>query len=146
MMRSFRSRLTRLEWQFAAGLAILIACACAPARPTPLNFSGEWSGTTSQNQPIGFTVSGDLRLTTITLGFSFAGCAGTLTIPADTPLLNTGGTAAAVVTYSPQGPAGPSRTTVHFLFPSSANANGTIEFADYSTCGSTAASWTAAKR
>lgn len=145
-MRRFRRPLTRLEGQFAAGLAILIWCACAPARPTPLNFSGDWSGTTSQNQPISFTVSGDLHVTTITLGYSFAGCAGTLTIPADTALLNTSGTAAAVVTYTPQGATGPSRTTVHFLFPSIASANGTIDFADYSTCGSATASWTANKR
>ena len=145
-MRRFRRPLTRLEWQFAAGLAILIWCACTPARPTPLNFSGDWSGTTSQNQPIGFTVSGDLRVTTVALGYAFAGCAGTLTIPADAALLNTTGTASAVVVYAPSGPTGASRTTVRFLFPSIASASGTIDFADYPTCGTATASWTAGRR
>ena len=144
-MTPFSRPLTRLEWQFAAGLAILIWCACAPARPTPLNFSGDWSGTTSQNQPITFTVSGDLRVTTITLGYNFGGCSGTLTMPADAPLLNTTATASAAVIYTPQGATGPGRATVRFVFTSIASANGTIEFADFPTCGSATANWTATK-
>ena len=144
MTRRWRP-LTRLEWQFAAGLAILIWCACSPPRPTPLNFSGAWQGTTSQGRPIAFTVSADLRITNVTLDYAFAGCSGRLTIPADVPLLNTSATAAAVVMYTPNGPAGPSRTTVRFLFPTIASANGTVEFVDYSTCGSTSANWTATK-
>jgi hypothetical protein len=139
-------RLTKTEWQLAGGLAVLVGCACAPSRPTPLDFSGEWAGTTSQARPIAFTVSPDLRITAVTVDYSFNGCAGSLTIPSNVALLNTAATADAVVSYAPNGPTGPSRTTVHFLFPSIASASGTLEFMDYSTCGSSNATWTANKR
>jgi hypothetical protein len=145
-MSRFRRPLTRLEWQFAAGLAILIWCACSPARPTPLDFSGHWAGTTSQNRPITFTVSADLHVTAVTVGYDFAGCSGTVTMTPNVPLLNTSGTADAVVTYAPNGPTGPSRTTVRFFFPSTTSANGTVEFADYPGCGNTSTRWTADKR
>lgn len=146
-MRPAIRPLTRLEWQIAAGLAILIWCACAPAtRPTPLDFAGRWSGTTSQGRTIAFTVSPDLRVTTLTLGYAFAGCAGTLDVTTDAPLFNTTGTADAVFTYAPNGPQGQSRTTVNFLFPSVAAANGTIRFRNDPTCGDSDATWTATKR
>ena len=138
--------LTRAEWQFAGGIAVLIGCACAPSRPTPLNFSGEWAGTTSQSRPIAFSVSPDLRITAVTVDYSFNGCSGSLTIPSNAALANTSGTADAVVSYAPNGPTGLSRTTVHFLFPSITSANGTVEFSDYSTCGSSNATWTANTR
>ena len=145
-MRRFKRRLIRLEWQFAAGMAILLWCACAPpVRPTPLDFSGTWSGTTSQGRPIGFTVSSDLRITAVTVDYAFGGCSGTLTIPTSASLLNTTGTASAVIAWTPNGPTGLSRTTVHFLFPSTTSANGTVDFQDYSTCGSSTATWTATK-
>ena len=141
----FRRPLTRREWQFAAGMAILIWCACAPTpRPTPLNFNGDWSGTTSQGRPIRFTVA-DLRVTAVTVDYAFSGCTGTVTIAASAPLQNPSGTASAVVTNIPNGPTGPSRTVVNFLFPSIASANGTVQFADYPGCGGTNATWTAAK-
>ena len=40
---------------------------------------GEWRGTTSQGMPIALTVSADERVTTITLGYDFDGCAGSHT-------------------------------------------------------------------
>ena len=142
------SRWTKAEYQFAAGMAILIGCACAPApaRPTPLDFSGEWTGSTSQARRIAFTVTPDLRITGIALDFSFNGCAGSLSLPADVALLNTTGTAAAAFTHAPNGPTGPDRTSIHFLFPSIASANGTIDFNDYAGCGSTTATFNASKR
>ena len=144
-MRAFSRRLTRHEWQFAAGAAILVWCACAPPRPTPIDFSGEWAGTTSQGRPIAFTVSRDLRVTGVTVEFAFAGCSGTLTIPANALLLNTSGTASAVVTYAPNGAAG-ARTMINFLFPSMTHANGTVQFTDFAACGSADGTWTADKR
>jgi hypothetical protein len=144
-MRSWRP-LTSAQWQFVAGMAILIWCACAPSRPTPLNFSGDWAGTTSQGRPITFTVSSDLRITTMTVDFAFAGCAGSVTVAPNTALTNTNGTAAALVVYTPNGSTGPSRAVVNFLFPSITSANGTAQFFDYPTCGSSNATWTASKR
>src|SRR4051812_50226850 len=93
----------RPEWTFTTGMAILIWCACSPARPTPLNFAGEWTGTTSQGRPITFTVSGDLRITAVAVDFAFAGCSGAVTIPADVALLNTGGARARVGAQSAPG-------------------------------------------
>jgi hypothetical protein len=135
--------LTRVEWQLAAGLAILIWCACAPpARPTPIDFSGAWAGTTSQGRPITFTVSADLRVTALTVGYAFDGCSATLNVPANVPLINTSGTASAVVTDAP-GP-GSVAVVVRFLFPSAASANGTAQFG-VPGCGSATATWTASK-
>ena len=142
-----RRPLTRVQWQLAAGLAILIWCACAPpSRPTPLDFSGEWAGTTSQGRPIAFTVSQDLRITAVTVEYAFASCSGTLTIPANAPLLNTSGTATAVVKDPPGGPAGPVASDVRFLFPSITRSNGTIMLAAGPGCGGATATWTASKR
>jgi hypothetical protein len=138
--------MTRTDWQFAAGMAVLIGCACAPSRPTPLDFSGAWAGTTSQGLPITFTVSPDLRVTALTVDYSFGGCSSSLTLSPDAALTNTSATAATVVDYAPNGPTGPSRTVVHFLFPSISSANGTVEFHDYPACGSSNANWTASKR
>lgn len=144
-MTVFRRSLTRLEWQFAAGMAILIWCACAPAsRPTPLNFNGDWAGTTSQGRAIRFSVV-DLRITAVTVEYAFSGCTGSVTAPASAPLQNPSGTASAVVTNAPNGPSGPSRTVVNFLFPSIASANGTVQFSDFPGCGSANATWTASK-
>ena len=141
-----RRPLTRVQWQLAAGLAILIWCACAPPRPTPLDFSGEWAGTTSQGRPIAFTVSQDLRITGVTLEYAFASCSDTLRIPANAPLLNTSGTATAIVTHPPGGPAGPVAADVRFLFPSITSANGAIVLAAVPGCGGATATWTAGKR
>jgi len=142
-MKRYWRPLTRREWQFAAGMAILIWCACSPARPTPLNFNGDWSGTTSQGRPIRFSVQ-DVRVIAVTVEYAFGGCAGSLTIPADAILQNTSGTADAVVTYTPNGPAG-ARTTVNFLFTSPTSAHGTAQFTNYPTCGDSNVTWTANK-
>jgi hypothetical protein len=141
---TLRRKLSKSEWQFVGGMAILIGCACAPSRPTPLNFAGDWSGTTSQGRKIAFTVSPDLRITVVSVDYSFGGCTGNVTASPNVALTNTSATAAAVVTFT-SGPAVPSRTTVNFLFPSITRASGSVEFADFGTCGSTSASWTATK-
>src|SRR5262245_10418737 len=134
MARSLRP-LTRLEWQLAAGMAILIWCACAPPpRPTPLDFSGSWTGTTSQGRPIAFTVSRDLVITGLTLEYAFGGCSDSVKIPASVPLLNTTGSAAANVVYTPNGPSGPDRINTFFTFTSTTYANGTVAFADFAGC------------
>jgi hypothetical protein len=143
----FARKLTKAEWRFAAGMAILIGCACAPSpRPTPLDFSGDWAGTTSQGRSITFTVSPGLVITRLSVDYAFGGCTGSLNVSPNVALLNTSGAAAAVVTYTPPGPTGSTPTVVRFLFPSFATANGSVDFGDFSTCGSSTATWTASKR
>jgi hypothetical protein len=144
-MRSWRP-LTRAEWQIAAGLAILIWCACSPVRPAPLDFSGEWSGTTAQGRPIAFSISPDLRITALSIDFAFATCSGTVTMTPNAPLANPNGTASALAISTPNGLNGPGRTTVNFLFPSPSSANGMAQFFDYPDCGNGSATWTASKR
>jgi hypothetical protein len=142
----FARALTKAEWRFAGGMAILIGCACAPPRPTPLDFAGDWAGTTSQGRAITFTVSSDLVITRLSVDYAFGECTGGFSLSPNVALLNTSGAAAAVVTYTTTGPTGPNRAVVRFLFPSFATANGTVDFADFSTCGSSTATWTAGKR
>jgi len=144
-MRDLRP-LTRSQWQLAAGLAILIWCACSPVRPAPLDFSGSWSGTTSQGRPIAFSVSPDLRITTLSIDYAFSTCSGTVTMSPSAALANPNGTASAVAVNAPNGLNGPSRTSVNFLFPSPTSASGTAQFFDYPDCGNSNATWTATKR
>jgi hypothetical protein len=139
-------RLTKAEWQFAGGLAVLIGCACSPSRPAPLNFSGDWTGTTSQGRPIAFTVSADLTITRLSVDYAFGTCSGNVTVSPNVALTNTSGTAVALVAYAPNGPGGPNRAVVRFLFPSIAEASGSAEFSDIATCGNSTATWTATKR
>jgi hypothetical protein len=140
--------LTRSEWRLVTGLAILIWCACAPPPPRrlapPRNFSGKWTGRTSQGGAMAFTVSAN-RITALTFDYVCDGGSGNLTIPADVPLLNTSGRAAATVRFSSTGPSGPARIFVRFLFQSVRNASGTVEFTNDPACGSREATWTATK-
>src|SRR5262245_47893289 len=114
----FARRLTKAEWQLVGGMAALIGCACTPARPSPLDFSGSWAGTTSQGRPITFTVSSDLKVTALSLDYAFGACTGSVTLSPNAALLNTNGTASALATDTPFGLSGPNRTIVNFLFPS----------------------------
>jgi hypothetical protein len=138
--------LTRSEWRLVTGLAILIGCMCAPPAPrlAPVkHFSGKWTGLTSHGRAIAFTVYSN-RITALTFDYACSGGSGSLSIPADVPLLNTTGrTAAAVVTLSSDGPSGPTRILVRFLFPSVKRANGTVEFTNDPACGSSDVTWTA---
>lgn len=143
---SLKRPLTKAEWQFVGGLAVLIGCACAPSRPTPLDFSGSWAGTTSQGRPITYTVSPDLRITALTVEYAFGNCLGDFTLSPNVALLNTSGTAAAVVNYPPSGPATQGRASVNFLFRSITSADGTLQFVAFPTCGNANATWTATKR
>src|SRR5215204_825321 len=68
------------------GPRVLLMACCAlasgcggPTDPSPSTLEGQWSGTTSQGTPISFTVSSDQKVTAITVGYTFNGCAGTQT-------------------------------------------------------------------
>src|SRR5687767_2256068 len=73
----------------------LVFCAClahaacggdaSPSAPSPGTAStldGQWSGSTSQGRPLTFTVSKS-RVTTMSIGYSFNGCAGTASADID---------------------------------------------------------------
>jgi hypothetical protein len=44
--------------------------------PSASGYAGEWSGTTSQGQPISFSVSSDQTVTALSVGYVFSGCSG----------------------------------------------------------------------
>jgi hypothetical protein len=76
--------LTRAALLFAPGSGVLAAaCSHAPTAPaTPSSLSaGQWIGTTAQGAAIAFGVATDEILTTMSVGYSFNGCAGTLVFP-----------------------------------------------------------------
>jgi hypothetical protein len=113
-------------------------------------YAGAWSGTTSQNQPIAFTVSADQRVTSVTVGWSFNGCAGTGTSssnpfpiatpqppgppPWDNPGFVSGGQ-----------PGDKSVWAVTGAFTSSQTATGTAEFVEFPGCGNSLATWNATR-
>lgn len=55
--------------------ALVIACDNDTSPSGPV-IAGQWIGTTSQGTPIGFAVSPDEKVTTITVGHNFNGCSG----------------------------------------------------------------------
>jgi|SRR5215471_7338000 len=143
---TFRRRVTTSQWRFAGGMAILIGCACTPPatmRPTPVDFSGRWAGTTSQGKAITFTVSADLRITALSVDYAFDSCSGNVTLSPNAAVQNPNGNATAVVTDTPNGPGGANRTIVNFLFASPVTATGTVQFIAFPGCASTNSPWTA---
>ena len=136
-------------WRIVTGLAILIWCACAPPPPPrriapPRNFSGNWAGRTSEGRAIAFTVAAN-RITAVAVDYACGGGPITLTLPADVRLFNTSGQAIATVLLSSDGPSGPARVVVRFLFPSGNSARGTVEFTNHAACGNSEMTWTATR-
>jgi len=108
--------------------------------------SGQWTGRTSQGTAIAFTVSAN-RITGVRLDYSCSGGGGGLTIPADASLLIGPGATFATVFISTSGPVDVFRAiTVRFIFRSARNANGIVEFANDRACGTSEATWTAARQ
>jgi hypothetical protein len=138
--------------------AWLLVTACGGStRPSSTTLEGEWTGTTIQGAPIGFTVSADQKMTAITVGYRFGGCAGTQTfadlnletvpsvvcVPAPCPASLASHRS---FNYSSGLPAGPA-TTVNALFTTTASAEGQAVFRDFPGCGSaTGVGWTAVQR
>lgn len=71
-------------------LAGAVALSSAPARaeaPSPAQtYDGTWSGTTSQNQPLAFTVAGN-AVTTISSKFLLGSCSATTTVTTTLPII-----------------------------------------------------------
>jgi hypothetical protein len=129
-----------------------------PSGPSSNSYAGQWSGTTAQGKAVTFTISGEEKVTTITLGYEFSGCSGTQTfsnlslsiapqvecIPGPCP--------AAVTSYRAFGYSsgnpieGPS-TDFNAVFMSSGSVQGQVNFRAFPGCGSAVGvSWSATKR
>src|SRR5262245_40712976 len=134
----------------ASSLLVLSAgCGDGPSAPTQ-TIAGQWSGTTSQGTPFTFMVSGDSKVTSLTFGYSFGGCTGSLAYTPDI-LLETIATAPVPVYtgHYESGPVGsPNRVLITFLLTSTTEAHGMVVFVDYAGCGQNPATgaWTATKR
>ena len=149
----------------AAYLSLAGACSHLPLPGVPLPFArtpsltaGEWAGTTSQGQPIAFTVSADERVTTITVGYDFNGCSGSkifadLSVPAAPQVTCIPGPCSGVVNayrafgYT-NGSVGTGPVTqINGLFLPGNQARGQATFSDYPSCGSAPpVEWTAIRR
>ena len=143
---------------FAIWLLCVAVSGCgdsSPSAPSPAttSFNGQWTGTTSQGQPISFTVVSD-RVTTISVGYNYSGCSGTAT--ASNPNLEIGDLRTRVSQpppepYSFSGLVGPysesdnTQITAFFSSPAERNGHGIILFVR-PACGETIALWSVTKR
>ena len=118
---------------------------------------GEWTGTTAQGQPVRFTVSGDEKVTEITIGYSFNGCAGSHTFSnlnvetAPTVICIPGPCSRAIDSFRAlhyqNGAPGTASTSIDGLFLQSNRAEGQAHFRDYPGCDSAlGVTWSAARR
>ncbi len=113
-------------------------------RGNPPDYSGQWSGSTSQGAPIAFVVA-DLKITSITLGFNFGGCAGTTTYANLNVLIAAAGSRMGFSYMS--GPPGlPDYTLIIGYFNSGTPADGIVVFTGYPGCANQTATWTASLR
>jgi hypothetical protein len=136
----------------------LTACGGNGTKPTSaVTYQGQWTGTTAQGALIAFTISGDEKVTSITLGHNFNGCSGSqtfsnlavATIPDVTCI--PGPCPSSISTYRQfgysSGDIEGAFTSVNGLFPTPATAEGLANFRNYPGCGtSTGVSWTATRR
>jgi hypothetical protein len=135
----------------------MLVTACGSTRPSSTSLEGQWSGTTAQGTPISFTVSADQKVTAITIGYRFSGCAGTQTftslsletapnvicVPGPCPASLTSFRSFNYANGPLEGPA----TSVNGLFSTTSSAEGQLTFRDYPGCGSaTGVGWTAARQ
>ena len=111
---------------------------------SPPNYSGQWSGSTSQGAPIAFVVA-DLKITSITLGFNFGGCAGTTTYLNLTALIAAAGSRVGF-SYTSGPPGLPDYTQIIGYFNSTTAADGVVLFTGYPGCTNQTATWTASRR
>jgi hypothetical protein len=135
-------RFVTLAW-----CVLLSACGSSTTHPTPVTYAGEWAGTTVQGSPITFTVSADEKVTSITIAYNFNGCTGSTTLSNLNIAIGVpGAVTAALADYAAGPPGGPNSTAIHFFFPSTTAANGSVAFINYSGCGNSGGTWSAVKR
>ena len=137
-------------WLVAIAVCAFVGCDHASATAPSTGYAGEWSGTTSQNQPIAFTVSTDQRVVSISISYDFSGCSGTetfanlsLTIakldPPGTPPYDNPGFG-----YAGQ-PGDGSGTVLLGAFTSNQTATGMVTFVSFPNCKASGAMWNATK-
>ena len=133
---------------------------CGSASPAPAGNAGNWSGTTAQGRQITFTVSPDERVTSISVGYSFNGCAGTKTFSnlnlETTPSVTCipGPCTPPASTYrefryseGPSPPGNEPATSVVGQFSSHVMAMGAVDFWNFPGCGTASRiTWTATRR
>jgi hypothetical protein len=140
--------------RFMAIALCALMSACSPTTPSPggpPSYDGQWSGMTSQDRPMTFTVSPDHKVTAITVGYSFNGCSGVntfsnLNLDIGNPPNPAAPTLGPGFGYGSGAPDGPNYTQVYGSFTSSTTATGSVVFVGYPGCGNTGAFWTATKR
>jgi len=114
------------------------------------NYEGQWTGTTSQGMPINFTIA-EKKVTSLSVGFNFNGCAGMNTFP--NLSLAIGSPPNPGSPYPGPGfgfgsgaPDGPNYTQVYGTFASGSAASGSMIFGDYSGCGTSLGIWSATRK
>ena len=129
-----------------AGLVVVLAngCSSSPPAPTLPSYAGTWHGQTLHQAPIGFTVSADDEVTSITIGHDFNGCIGSETfsnlhvatdwitcIPGPCPA-SIGRQRTFIFSVGPtEGP----RTMISGVLSSSTSASGQVSFQNFPGCG-----------
>ena len=153
----------RSQLKCATASLLLGACAaCGSGELTPVSpttqsgYAGEWRGTTSQGEAIGFVVSRDSKVTAITVTYRLNACAGTTNAvglaldiavptrppenPGGGPFDNPG------FTYLSAPTMGPNFYSVTGAFASHESAVGVIGFSDFMGCGTAIATWNARRQ
>ena len=123
------------------------------ASPAMNGFNGQWTGTTSQGQPISFTVASD-RVTTISVGYNYSGCSGTATATnlnleivdlRTTPFVPPPDPYIFQTLVGPYSESDNTQITAFFNSPTARSGHGNILFVRRG-CGETIALWTVTKR
>ena len=131
-------------------MLVVIGCGHAPTAPAAPSYAGTWTGTTSQGTAVRFTVSADQKLTDLTVGYDFNGCAGTLTFTPGVAITNvpTAPIPVGSASYESGAVGTANRLLINFLFTSTTDSHGLAIFVDYAACGGGAltTAWTATRR
>lgn len=142
-------------------LLSLAACRSGLTAPTDAgtNYTGRWTGTTSQGASIVFTVSSDQIVTAIAVGHDFNGCRGTETFSGLSLIISRPGfsvtrmptLSGASTSSNPAfgfgsgSPESPTFTQITGMFLSTTTATGTVTFLSFPGCGNGVALWNASR-
>jgi hypothetical protein len=142
----------------AVGSFVFVLACGSSTSPSADHLVGAWFGRTAQGAVIAFNVSNDEKVTSITVSYSFNGCAGTQTF-SDLNLETApditcipgpcSGSVAAyrAFNYSSGRGLGQPSTTVNGSFMPTRTAEGSVGFHDFPECGSAiGVPWTAVRR
>lgn len=123
--------------------------------PGDVVYTGQWSGSSSFNTRVSFSVSNEQTITAISFEYAFGGCSGTieasnLSLPIEAPrmLLSAAPTSALPQFVYATGDAKGGLAEITGTFSSDRSVSGAIVFAEYQNCGSgnAVAVWNATKQ